>query len=308
MILGIDEVGRGPWAGPLVIGAVVLPDIHTIEGLNDSKKLSAKRRLELNGMIREQALGFGLGWIEPAELDEMGMTAALKLATIRAVEQIKTPYHEIIIDGTINFLSDTNKSDFVTTLAKADGLIPAVSAASIIAKVARDAYMVDQARMYPEYGFEKHVGYGTAQHSAALQKYGVTPLHRTSFAPIAKLMAQEQLSVRKEKTANTGAKAENSTAQFLEKNGYQVVERNWKTKWCEIDIIAEKNTTRYFVEVKYRSSMAQGGALAALTPQKVAQMQFAAELYNGTHPYTGNSQLIGAVVDPAGSIVLLDLS
>jgi len=190
MILGIDEVGRGPWAGPLVVGAVVLPDGLTIDGLTDSKKLSAKRRVELDLLIREKALGWGLGWVHADELDEIGLSSALRLATIRAVEAVKTPYHEIIIDGTINFLSETSKGAYVTTMAKADLLIPAVSAASIIAKVARDAYMEGQDKLYPEYGFASHVGYGTAKHQKALLEHGVTKLHRTSFAPIRKLLQE----------------------------------------------------------------------------------------------------------------------
>src|SRR5690349_5291334 len=119
MILGIDEVGRGPWAGPLVIGAVVLGGA-TIEGLTDSKKLTKKRRDELDVIIRREAAGFGLGWVDANEIDEIGLSAALVLATKRAVEQVKVPYHEIIIDGTINFLKDTNKGQYVTTLKKAD--------------------------------------------------------------------------------------------------------------------------------------------------------------------------------------------
>jgi ribonuclease HII len=153
MILGIDEVGRGPWAGPLVIGAVVLGGA-TIEGLTDSKKLSKKRRTELDIIIREQAAGYGLGWVTAQEIDEIGLSESLKLATRRAVEQVKAPYHEIIIDGTINFLADTSKGQYVTTLAKADLLVPSVSAASIIAKVARDNYMTEQDAIYEGYKFD----------------------------------------------------------------------------------------------------------------------------------------------------------
>ena len=190
MILGIDEVGRGPWAGPLVVGAVVLPEGEAFEGLTDSKKLTAKKRLALDRIIREKALGWGLGWVHAEEIDAVGLSQALRLATIRAVEAVKTPYHEIIIDGTINFLSETVKGQYVTTLPKADFLIPAVSAASIIAKVARDTYMEEQSLAYPDYGFDSHVGYGTAKHQQALKEYGVTPLHRRSFAPIAKIVGE----------------------------------------------------------------------------------------------------------------------
>lgn len=217
MILGIDEVGRGPWAGPLVVGAVVLPDRHSLEGLTDSKKLSTKKRTVLDVLIREQALGWGLGWVHAQEIDEIGLSAALRLATVRAVQAVKAPYHEIIIDGTINFLSDTTKGKYVTTMAKADLLIPAVSAASIIAKVARDTYMEQQGTQYPEYGFEAHVGYGTAKHQRALLSFGVTPLHRTSFAPIRKLLNEGVMNERPAKkpsitSKSIGNKAEEITA------------------------------------------------------------------------------------------------
>ena len=185
MILGIDEVGRGPWAGPLVVGVVVLGGA-IIDGLTDSKKLTKKQRERLDIEIRQKAAGFGLGWVEASEIDEIGLSAALVLATKRAVEKIKAPYHEIIIDGTVNFLRDTSKGKFVTTLKKADLLIPSVSAASIIAKVARDNFMAQQDNKYPGYGFSRHVGYGTAAHNAAIKKLGITPLHRLSFSPLKK--------------------------------------------------------------------------------------------------------------------------
>jgi ribonuclease HII len=221
MILGIDEVGRGPWAGPLVVGAVVLAEGSTIDGLTDSKKLTAKRRTELDALIRDQAVGWGLGWVHADELDKIGLSNALRLATIRAVESVKAPYHEIIIDGTINFLSETAKGHYVTTMAKADFLVPAVSAASIIAKVARDAYMERQDVLFPDYGFSSHVGYGTAKHQRALLRYGVTPLHRTSFAPIRKLLSDGSMNDRADtkkkqsvKTAKSiGNKAEATAAE-----------------------------------------------------------------------------------------------
>lgn len=185
MILGIDEVGRGPWAGPLVVGAVVLGGCK-IDGLTDSKKLTKKQREKLDIEIREKASGIGLGWVDASEIDDIGLSQALVLATKQAVEQIKTPYTEIIIDGTINFLKDTTKGKHVTLMKKADLLLPAVSAASIIAKVARDNYMADMAKINPGYGFEKHVGYGTAAHNDAIKKLGITKLHRLSFKPLMK--------------------------------------------------------------------------------------------------------------------------
>lgn len=319
MILGIDEVGRGPWAGPLVVGAVVLPQneagLQGLEGLTDSKKLSAKKRVELDVIIRKQALGWGLGWVAAHEIDEVGLSAALRLATIRAVQEVKASYREIIIDGTINFLKDTAKGPYVTTLPKADFLIPAVSAASIIAKVARDTYMEEQDHIFPGYGFGSHVGYGTAKHASALQTLGVTELHRKSFAPIAKLLnaqgdgvAQADAIPKSNKTTKSvGNAAESQVAQWLELHGYVVTERNWKTKYCEIDIIATKDTEIYFIEVKYRSSAAQGGGVAAITPKKLQQMRFAAELYCARHKTTANPRLAVVSVDTSGVAYLLQV-
>lgn len=308
MILGIDEVGRGPWAGPLVVGAVVLPDIFDIPGLTDSKVLSAARRKQLDTLIKQQALGYGLGWVYPDELDILGLSRSLAVATQRAVEQVATAYHEIVIDGTINFLKGTTKAGYVTTLPKADAIVPAVSAASIIAKVARDAYMAEQAAYYPQYGFEAHVGYGTSQHREALQAHGVTPLHRRSFAPIKNLVeAAEQLAsgpVMAKTTKVIGDMAEVRVAELLELQGYRVLKRNWRTKYCEIDIIAQKGNELVFVEVKYRSSALQGGALGAITPKKMRQMRFAAELFlsdmenvYGDKPSSITSKLVAAIIE-----------
>ena len=287
MILGIDEVGRGPWAGPLVVGAVVLGEAK-IEGLTDSKKLTAKRRDQLDILIRKQAAGWGLGWVQADELDKLGLAESLRVATIRAVQAVRTPYNEIIIDGTINFLKETSKGKYVTTLAKADLLIPSVSAASIIAKVARDAFMAEQVVQYPGYGFEKHVGYGTAMHRNAIDTLGITPLHRTSFAPIAKIVNAEIKRPQKQSihptTKQVGDSGEDQASQFLSTRGHEILQRNWKTKWCEIDIISLKDDTLYFVEVKYRKNAHGGDGFAAITKTKLKQMTFAAEVYQSKRP------------------------
>lgn len=282
MVVGIDEVGRGPWAGPLVFGAVVLGGA-TIDGLTDSKKLTKKKREALDILIREQAVGFGLGWVSAEELDEIGMSAACTLACRRALEQITVPYTEIIIDGVVNFLKDTGKGPYVTTMKQADLLVPSVSAASILAKVARDRFMEEQGALYPGYGFASHVGYGTKQHMDALKLMGVTPLHRKSFAPISAVLGNEVMKTPKKNivgtTRNIGNESEDAAATYLQQVGYRIIERNWKTRMCEIDIVAEKNGTLYFVEVKHRKTDFQGGGVAAITRKKLEQMQFAAKVF-----------------------------
>lgn len=281
MVVGIDEVGRGPWAGPLVFGAVVLGD-NNIEGLTDSKKLSAKRREQLNDEIMQKAHAVGLGWVSANELDELGMSEALKVACRRALEQITVPYQQIILDGTINFLKDTGKGPYVTTMAKADLLVPSVSAASIVAKVARDRYMAKQDDIYPGYGFGSHVGYGTSAHRIAIEKYGVTPLHRLSFAPLAKyavIEGRDVVSRSSPAIVNAGAAREEAASRYLSSLGYTVLERNWRVKAGEVDIIAEKDGVVHFVEVKYRKNHNQGGGIAAITPTKLKHMERAASLW-----------------------------
>jgi ribonuclease HII len=182
IIVGIDEVGRGCWAGPLVAGAVILRE--PIAGLKDSKKLGPARRAQLAQQIHAEALAVGLGWVDAATIDRIGLTKAVRWAMERALEQILAEYDSVIIDGHINFLEHLPKTQ---AMIKADDRVPAASAASIVAKVARDQYMIDIAPKFPGYGFEKHVGYGTALHLARLQELGVSPLHRRSFKPIKSL-------------------------------------------------------------------------------------------------------------------------
>jgi ribonuclease HII len=185
-VIGIDEVGRGCWAGPVVAAAVALTS--PIDGLADSKKLSASRRQLLCEVIYETA-DVGIGWVYADEFNTVGLSRAVGLAMDRAILALQPEaYDGIIIDGTVNYLPDYSG---VRTLAKADALIPAVSAASIVAKVARDQFMIDLSAEYPEYGFERHVGYGTAMHHQALKRYGVTTQHRLSYRPI-RLIIEER--------------------------------------------------------------------------------------------------------------------
>ena len=183
MIVGVDEVGRGCWAGPVAAGAVVLS--KRMRGLKDSKLLTAPQRVALDAKIRVNALSFGIGWASVEEIDQLGMTEAVRLAMHRALDLITVEYDELVVDGNYNYFADNPKS---RTLIDADNLIPEVSAASIIAKVARDAYMAEIAANFPQYGFERHVGYGTAAHRAALALHGVCELHRQSFKPIQALL------------------------------------------------------------------------------------------------------------------------
>lgn len=311
MILGIDEVGRGPYAGPLVIGACILGDWQNsentewIEKLTDSKKLSAKRREELYVLIKEKALAAATGWVSSAEIDEIGLSEALRLATRRAVEQIqqtKVPFSEIIIDGTMNFLVGTKLEKYVSTLKKGDFLVKEISAASILAKVERDKYMVELDAVYPEYGFGKHVGYGTAAHQKAMEEFGLTPEHRRSFRPVREIAEQkttikpknatrletaaEPKNTSEQKITNKqlGDQGEQTVVDFLVTARHEIVARNYKTKLFEVDIISQKNEVLYFTEVKYRSGHDFGEALDFIDKKKQQKMHLAVAGFLAIHP------------------------
>ncbi len=283
-ILGIDEVGRGPLAGPLVVGAVILPEEKPewVAALRDSKKLPEKKRETLSAIILAEAPATGLGWVTNEEIDELGMSDALRLATRRAVEEVQkahVAFSQIMIDGLGNFLEGTALESYVSTMPKADDLIKEVSAASIIAKVARDHYMMKLAEEYPVYGFERHKGYGTEFHRKAIFDYGVCSEHRKSFEPIKSMVGWlPKNEVRKRKnTTEIGQKAEAKVAEYLESLGHEIVYQNYKTKLFEIDIVSIRGKKLYFTEVKYRKTDDYGGGLGAITGEKLEQMTFAAK-------------------------------
>ncbi len=181
MIAGVDEVGRGPLAGPVVAAAVILcPD--GVAGLDDSKKLSAKRRAELETQIKARCR-WGVGEASVAEIDSINILQATLLAMTRAVEALGVEPDEVLVDG--NRLPNWRYA--ARAIVGGDALHPCISAASIIAKEHRDRFMTAMAREFPGFGWERNMGYGTAQHLAALRQYGPTPLHRTSFAPVAQM-------------------------------------------------------------------------------------------------------------------------
>ena len=177
LICGVDEAGRGPLAGPVCAAAVILPEHLQIPGLNDSKKLTDKKRRELFPVIQQQAIAYGIGLASEAEIDEINILQATFLAMRRALSQLSIRPEIALIDG-------NRETDFglpVKTVVKGDSLSANIAAASILAKVTRDNIMVELAQQYPEYGFEIHKGYGTKAHYEALRTYGPSPIHRRSF-------------------------------------------------------------------------------------------------------------------------------
>lgn len=177
VICGVDEAGRGPLAGPVCAAAVILPRGLEIPGLNDSKKLSDKRRRELFPEIQKQALAFGIGFASEKEIDAINILQATFLAMERALAQLPVKPELVLIDG-------NREKDFgipVKTVVKGDSLSANIAAASILAKVSRDDVMLEMAREYPQYGFEIHKGYGTKAHYDALRQFGPSPIHRQTF-------------------------------------------------------------------------------------------------------------------------------
>lgn len=187
-IAGVDEVGRGPLAGDVVAAAVILDPARPIAGLRDSKKLSARRREELAGLIMERALAWSVARATVAEIDELNILQASLLAMHRAVRALEPQPVYVLVDG-----NRLPRWDYAAEpVVKGDDRVPAIAAASILAKVQRDRELVELERQYPGYGFAAHKGYPTAAHLEALQTLGVTPVHRRSFGPVRALLSQQE--------------------------------------------------------------------------------------------------------------------
>lgn len=185
LVCGVDEAGRGPLAGPVVAAAVILDPARPIAGLNDSKKLSAKKRMALAGLIRERALAWAVAEASVEEIDQLNILHASMLAMQRAVAALQVTPERALIDG--------NRCPSLAMPAEAvvqgDAKVAAIAAASILAKTVRDEEMLVLHAQYPHYGFDRHMGYPTAAHCAVLAAHGVSPVHRRSFAPVARQLS-----------------------------------------------------------------------------------------------------------------------
>ena len=177
VLAGMDEVGRGPLAGPVVAGCAAMPPAPLIEHVNDSKKVTEKRREALYPVLTETALGYALGWVWPETIDEINILQATRRAFALAFAGMPVAVTDVLVDAMKNLDITANQHAIV----HGDALSYSIACASIIAKVARDRYMIGQDALYPQYGFAKHKGYGTKEHIAAIRKYGPCPIHRKSF-------------------------------------------------------------------------------------------------------------------------------
>lgn len=184
LIAGVDEVGRGPLAGPVVAAAVILDPKKPIDGLCDSKKMSANRRLEMSDKIKSNSLAWSLGRAEVKEIDEINILQASLLAMKRAIELLNIEPDIVLVDG--NYTPSINFKK--KAIVKGDSFISEISAASIIAKVERDNEMIALDEIYPGYGFSSHKGYPTKQHIESLKRLGITDIHRITFSPVSKYL------------------------------------------------------------------------------------------------------------------------
>ncbi len=184
LVAGVDEAGRGPLAGPVVAAAVILDDLNPIAGLADSKKLSARRREQLYDEIRAKALCCSVAEASVEEIDRLNILQATLLAMQRAVEGLRLKPVKVLVDGNRLPALDV----LAEAIVKGDATVPAISAASILAKVHRDRWCAEFHLQYPQYGFAGHKGYGTAEHMAALRAHGACPQHRRSFSPVAEVL------------------------------------------------------------------------------------------------------------------------
>jgi ribonuclease HII len=184
LIAGVDEAGRGPLAGPVVAAAVILDDLNPISGLADSKKLTALRREKLFDEIRAKALCCSIAEASVEEIDRLNILQATLLAMRRAVEGLRLKPAKVLVDGNRLPVLDV----LAEAIVKGDATVPAISAASILAKVYRDRWCAEYDREFPQYGFAAHKGYGTAEHLAALREHGACPQHRKTFAPVTEVL------------------------------------------------------------------------------------------------------------------------
>jgi len=273
LIAGVDEAGRGPLAGPVVAAAVILPNYYDLKGLDDSKKLTPKKRSQLFVEIQHQATAIGVGVVAAAEIDKTNILQATHQAMKMALGRLKPRPDQAVIDGhALPTQIIPNKG-----VIKGDQTIDVIKAASIIAKVTRDNMMEQYDIIFPAYGFRKHKGYGTREHMDKLRLNKACVIHRKSFKPVASAMPTLSW-LRKE--GRIGQWGEQTAAVYLVERGYEIVAMNVHCDpYGEIDIIAEKDGIIIFVEVKTYSKKQLGTPAQNIDQNKLKKLEAAIHKY-----------------------------
>ena len=273
LIAGVDEAGRGPLAGPVVAAAVILPNYYDLKGLDDSKKLTPKKRSQLFVEIQHQATAIGVGVVAAAEIDKTNILQATQQAMKMALGRLKPRPDQAVIDGhALPTQIIPNKG-----VIKGDQTIDVIKAASIIAKVTRDNMMEQYDIIFPAYGFRKHKGYGTREHMDKLRLNKACVIHRKSFKPVASAMPTLSW-LRKED--GIGQWGEQTAAVYLVERGYEIVAMNVHCDpYGEIDIIAEKDGIIIFVEVKTYSKKQLGTPAQNIDQNKLKKLEAAIHKY-----------------------------
>ena len=273
LIAGVDEAGRGPLAGPVVAAAVILPNYYDLKGLDDSKKLTPKKRSQLFVEIQHQATAIGVGVVAAAEIDKTNILQATHQAMKMALGRLKPRPDQAVIDGhALPTQIIPNKG-----VIKGDQTIDVIKAASIIAKVTRDNMMEQYDIIFPAYGFRKHKGYGTREHMDKLRLNKACVIHRKSFKPVASAMPT-LFWLRKE--GRIGQWGEQTAAVYLVERGYEIVAMNVHCDpYGEIDIIAEKDGIIIFVEVKTYSKKQLGTPAQNIDQNKLKKLEAAIHKY-----------------------------
>ena len=289
IIAGVDEAGRGPLAGPVVAAAVILSD-DKIEGLRDSKKLSAIKRETLLEEINDKAVSVGIGIVGEKEIDKMNVLAATQKAMQMALGRLKQKPTLALIDG----YKLPNQVIPNKGIIKGDTKVESIMAASIIAKVTRDAIMLEYDKIFPEYGFAKHKGYGTKQHFEALNNFKATPIHRRSFNPVS--LNLPTITWLQE-TKRVGIVGEQLAACKLMAEGHTIISMNENcAPHGEIDIISEKEDLLLFTEVKTFSKEQMATPELKIDINKLKKLENAINFYIGKHNIAREIRLDGMSV------------
>ncbi|MDE2861127.1 MAG: ribonuclease HII [Chloroflexota bacterium] len=312
VVAGVDEAGRGPLAGPVVAGAVVIPpDLRApwIGRLRDSKQLSASRRAELYACIRDSGVGWAAGVVSNEEVDRLGIASATREAMLRALGSLPSRPDFVLVDGLPVDLDGLPAK----ALVGGDGRCMSIAAASIVAKVTRDAIMLEEHARYPDYGFDSNKGYPTPAHLEQLRRLGPCPIHRRSFAPVHEAMSEDTTdsvrSAAKTGRMRLGGLGEQAARGHLERAGFTVLDINFRCPHGEIDIVARDAEAVVFVEVRTQRGRGFGTPEESITAGKARRLIATAQTYLQTRddlPSHWRIDLVAVDVDSQGRIARIE--